>query len=199
VKKMIAFSITIILLAGIFGINSLRSQEGSDQDKMMQMMMKYGTPGELHKKLEAMVGNWNFITRWWAEAGAPPEESKGTSVNKWILGGRFVQEDITGDMMGQPFHGMGITGYDNYNQKYQYLWIDEMATCFMIADGTIDNSGKIITFEGTYDDYMTGQKDKEFKSIIKLIDNDTRIYQAYDHAPDGKEYLSFEVAYKRAK
>ncbi len=197
-KKLTIVLTAAVLFFGIIGVFSLRSQEEMSEDQMMEMMMKYGTPGDNHKKLDGMTGNWNFATKWWADQSAPAQETKGSCKAEWVLGGRFVQENVTGDMMGQPFHGMGFTGYDNFNQKYQMFWIDEMATCFMLADGQIDKDGKVITFEGTYDDYMTGQKDKRFKSEVRFVDTNTRVYRSYEFPADGEPYVSFEVTYKRA-
>jgi len=196
------FSIVVVaaaILGGVFGAVGLRSQESMTEDQMMQTMMKYATPGEFHKKLDGMIGSWNFTSKWWADPSAPSQESNGTCESSWILGGRFVQEKVTGDMMGQPFHGMALTGYDNFNQKYQMLWIDEMATCFLIADGQIDKSGKKITFEGKYQDYMTPNRDKRFKSEVELVDANTRIYRSYEYPTEGEPFVSFEVTYRRAE
>jgi len=198
-KKLTFALITATLVVGFAGSVILKAQDEMSEDQMMQMMMKYGTPGEGHKKLDGMTGSWTFTSKWWADPKAHPELSNGTCESNWILGGRFVQENVTGDMMGQPFHGMGLTGYDNYGEKYQMFWIDEMATCFMIADGTIDKGGKVITFTGSYDDYMTGKKDKPFKGQVEFVDSNTRIYRAFEFPSDGEPFVSFEVTYKRSE
>ena len=36
-------------------------------------------------------------------------------------------------------------GYDKLKEKYVNLWIDDMSTMVMIAEGTADSSGKVIT------------------------------------------------------
>jgi len=169
------------------------------EEEMMAAWAKYAQPGEPHKKLQAMAGSWNFTTRWWQDPSAAPTESKGTSEAQTILGGRFVQESVTGEMQGSPFHGIGITGYDNFKQKYVTMWMDEMSTTVMISYGTPDVSGKVITFEGTYDDLATGQKDKKFKSISRIVNDDKHIYESYEYGADGKEFKNFDVTYSRKK
>jgi hypothetical protein len=57
----------------------------------------------------------------------------------------------------------------------------------------------VFTFEGTYDDYMTGQKDKKSKSIIRFVDKDTHVLEMFDTTPDGQEYRSMELTYTRRK
>jgi hypothetical protein len=32
-----------------------------------------------------------------------------------ILGGRFLQQEFAGEMMGGTFLGIGLTGYDNHS------------------------------------------------------------------------------------
>ena len=47
---------------------------------------------------------------------------------KMLLDGRFLQQEFTGEMMGQPFSGVGINAYDNLRKRYVTTWIDTMGT-----------------------------------------------------------------------
>jgi len=50
-----------------------------------------------------MTGSWEFETKMWMEGpGAPPALSKGTAEMKMIMGGRFLRQDLKGEMMGMP-------------------------------------------------------------------------------------------------
>ena len=173
-------------------------QKQSSQDEMMAMYMKYATPGEQHKALEPLVGSWDCVTRMWMDPKAPPTESKGTSETKWILGGRFVQEDVSGDMNGMPFHGMGISGYDLYKQKYNWIWMYEMSTMIMYSEGTADSSKKVITYAGTYNDYASGQT-KTYIAVLNIIDSNKHTFEMGDQGPDGKLSKNFEITYTRKK
>jgi len=44
-----------------------------------------------------VVGTWGAKITTWMSPGAPPQESTGTSENKWVLGGRFVQQSHEGN------------------------------------------------------------------------------------------------------
>lgn len=167
------------------------------QDEMMAVYMKYATPGPNHKLLEPLIGSWNVTTKFKMGPDAPMDSSTGTSECKWILGGRFVSEEVTGDMGGMPFHGLGLTGYDNYKQKFFNIWMDEMSTTYMISTGAVDSSGKIFTLTGTYEDYLTGGNVKLFKMVTRIINPDKHVNEMYDTAPDGKEYKTFEATYTR--
>jgi hypothetical protein len=92
-------------------------QEGKmDTQAMMELYQKLGTPGLQHRLLAGMAGTWTTKTNACMGPGKPPVESAGTSEQKMIFGGRFLQQEFTGEMMGGTFNGTGVTGYDNYSQ-----------------------------------------------------------------------------------
>src|SRR5688572_163038 len=59
---------------------------------MMEAMVKAATPGEAHKKLDGMVGTWNTEIKMWMMPGSDPMTSSGTAENRWVLGGRYVEQ-----------------------------------------------------------------------------------------------------------
>ena len=197
-KKLLPFVIAAALVAsGVWVIAQEGEEMSPEQQQMMELMMKYGTPGEGHKLLEPFVGDWSVTNKWWASPDAPVDESEATSTVQWILDGRYMMEKYNGRMGEIPFEGMGIVGYDNYAKKYNSLWIDSYSTMFFLQTGTANDDGTIITLEGTWDDFYTGQKDKKSKTIIRLFDEDTRVSEMYDYTADGKEYMSMEITYTR--
>ena len=124
---------------------------------MMEAWQKFATPAEAHKALQGMVGTWDAEVTSWMEPGQPPVKSKGTSENRMALGGRWVESRFTSEMMGQPFEGIGYTGYDNQKKKYMGTWMDNMSTAVMVTEGTMDAAGKVMTSTSTMDDFMTGK------------------------------------------
>lgn len=172
-------------------------------DAAMQEMMKKaieaGTPGEEHARLKAMEGKWNASSKMWMTPGDKPQESKGTSVFTMIMGGRFLKQDFTGDMGGQPFQGLGYLGYDNLKKEYTSTWMDTMTTGLMVSHGQFDPKAKVLRDEGTYACPMTGQKDRWFRSEWTLPEGDTSTFTMYSKDGSGKEFKSMEIVYKRAK
>ncbi|HUU82717.1 MAG TPA: DUF1579 family protein [Phycisphaerae bacterium] len=174
------------------------TDEQVEMDPQMVAWMKYAMPGEHHEYLKPMMGNWNLAIRYRMTAEAEWQEDKATAVFRWILGGRFMMQEVTGEeFMGQRFEGLGIIGYDNYAKKYTCTWQDTMMTMTMITTGTCDSSGKEFTFSGEYDDVVTG-KTKKGKSVIRIINENKLVWEGYDTTEDGTEYQSMEIAYTRA-
>ncbi|MBX7158040.1 MAG: DUF1579 domain-containing protein [Verrucomicrobiae bacterium] len=152
----------------------------SKMEEMMKKAEEMGKPGEGHQVLEPLIGDWEVEAKCWMNPGEAPQISKGSAKAMWIMGGRFVQEDFDGEMMGKPFHGMSLAGYDNMNQKYQSVWIDDMSTAIFTSEGTAGEEGKVLTFTSTMDCPMTGEKDLPVKQVIRIISNDKHTFEMYD-------------------
>ena len=170
-------------------------EEGKmDMREMMEVYKKLATPGAPHKLLAKMAGSWRAVTRVWMEPGQAPMESKGVSEQKMILGGRFLYQEFTGDMMGSEFNGVGFTGYDNHTKKYVSTWMDSMGTAVMYFEGKADADGNI-TQKSTYDDPIRGPM--AWRSVTKLVGDDTIKFEMYSKAKRGKEEKMMEIIYTR--
>ncbi len=163
------------------------------KQEMMQKWQEYSTPGEGHKALEPLVGNWDYVVTWWETPASDPQKSSGTSEHKWILGGRFVEETVRGTMMGQVFEGLGLIGYDNAKDTYNEIWMDNMGTGIMSGTGTYDSTGKKIVFTGTLSCPMEDQKEKPYRSVITMASPNQYTYEMYTTGPDNKEFRTMEI------
>ena len=190
---------TILMIAGVCWAAEAPKMT-PEQQAAMDKAMKLGSPSDAHVALQPMVGNWTAKVRYWMKPGDKAQESTGTSVQTSILGGRFIKQDYKGTMMnGQPFEGMGITGYDNIKGEYQTLWIDNMMTGFMLGTGAFDAPSKTIKTAGTFSCPMTGEKNMWYRSEWKVEDNDHQTYSSYGKTPDGKEFKNMVITYTRVK
>jgi len=166
------------------------------QEEMMKAWMAAATPGEAHKKLEPFAGSFTVKTKMWMDPSKPPEETAGTSENKWVLGGRFIEQRVEGTAMGQPFSGIGYTGYDNYKKHFVGTWMDSMGTMVMVSTGHADAGGKVFTFTGKMDDVVAG-KTVSVREVTRVIDNDHNVFEMYGPDKTGKEFKTMEIAYTR--
>jgi hypothetical protein len=165
---------------------------------MMDMMMKAGMPGDAHKKLDSMAGNWDTKATFWMMPGMDPMTSMGTSMNQWVMGGRYMEQRYKGDMDGMPFEGVGYTGYDNVKKQYWGTWMDNMSTGVMTSTGSISADGKTWEFTATMSDPMTG-KDSTAKEKVTVVDADHHTLEMWVPGPDGKMFKNMEINYSRKK
>ena len=189
-----------LLAAGSFQAADRMSQvAGMEMDPAMQEAMKRGAPGAHHQALEPFVGRFTTSSRMWMKPGEPPLQSTGSAEHTWVLGGRFLQMDVRGDLGGQLFEGLGYLGYDNIRGEYTAVWLDNVSTGITRASGEFDPVTKRYSERGTFSCPMTGEKDRRFRGEWKVIDNDTLSYTKYNPGPDGKEVKGMEISYKREK
>src|SRR5438105_2533167 len=174
-----------------------QKEMSAEEKAAMEAMMKAGKPGAEHKKLASMVGTWNTTVKMFPQPGAPAQESTGISENKWVLGGRWVQQQFSGTFMGMPFSGIGYTGYDNIKKQYVGTWMDNMSTAVMVSMGT-PTGDKTYEFNAMVDDPMTG-KPMPMKETFTVADENHHMMEMWGPAPDGKMYKMMEISYSRKK
>lgn len=163
----------------------------------MEAMMKAMMPGEPHKKLEPMIGTFETKISMWMAPGTDPMTSGGTSENKWVMGGRYVEQRFTGTFNGMPFEGLGYTGYDNVKRQYWGTWMDNMSTGVMVSTGSTED-GKTWSFTSSMPDPMTGKETKVDEKIV-VTDADHHSMEMWMEGPDGKMFKSMDMRYARKK
>jgi uncharacterized protein DUF1579 len=166
-----------------------------DMNAMMDTYQKLSTPGEPHKQLASLAGTWTTKTKEWMDPSKPPTESTGTCEEEMLLDGRFLQQDCTGEMMGQPFAGIGVIGYDNFTKKYTTTWMSSMGTGIFSMNGTASADGKTITLHGSHPDPFEGVM--KHRAIWKFVDANTQTFEMYGGHGHDKEKKMMEITYTR--
>lgn len=170
-----------------------------DMQEMMKKWMAAATPGEGHKYLDQFVGKWDVVVRAWMEQGKPPQESKGMCESKWMLDGRFIYGEMSGQLMGMPFKSVDITGYDNYKKQYVLSHMDNMSTALYTGEGKLDSSKQVLTWFGKMDDVTMDERDKLVKYVIRFFGKDKYVFEAYDEVGGPNEFKALEIVYTRSK
>ncbi len=173
-----------------------KKQEGKmDMQATMEIYSKLGTPGAQHRELAKMAGSWTTKSKGWMEPDKPPMESAGFCEQKMILNGRYLQQEYTGEMMGNTFDGINLIGYDNHTKKYVSTWIDSMSTGIYYFEGTASADGKTITQECAYNDPVRGPS--VWRSVTRIVDDNTLRYEMYITSKGGKEEKMMEMTVAR--
>ena len=167
------------------------------QDEMMKAMMAAGAPGPHHAFFKGMVGKWKTSNKMFM--GPEPTITEGTAEFELIMDGRFLKQTYTSTLMGMPFVGNGLMGYDNMAKKHVGFWIDNMGTSMYTSAGdTCDAEHKHMTATMSYLDPMTGEPAKT-KEVFKIVDANTFILSMSRVQPDGSEQPEMEITYTRAQ
>ena len=171
-------------------------QGGMDPEAMMQQYLEMSKPDEHHAKMAAMAGKWNQTIKHWMDPSAPPEISQGTYIIKPIMGGRYMEESATSEMMGMPFEGKAISGYDKVAKKYFSVWIDNFGTGVMMMTGDYNSKGQLV-LEGEFSDPMSPSGTSWMREVLTSQGADRSMMEMYGKM-DGEIVKMMEITGTRA-
>jgi len=159
---------------------------------------KFTEPGEKHKKLEPYLGRWDVES---SIPMGPGNEMKSsmTAEISWQIAGRFLKLETKGTLMGLPYQGFGLLGYDNFKQAFVSTWIDNMNTYKLDAQGNLAQDGTTLITYGTLDEYLTGENDKPVKYVYRWKDADHFAFEVHDLAIGETNTCVVTMNYTRAK
>ncbi len=174
-------------------------QMSEEQKAAMVAWTKAMTPGKEHQDMASRVGTWQGKVSMWEAPGAAPQISPGKVERTMGLGGRVMLDHWTGTMMGMPFEGLGMTGFDNASGKWWSTWSDNFSTGVMTGSGSCAvEHAKGCSFVSSASDPMTG-KAKATRSTVRWPSADEEVMEMFDSGPDGKEWKSMEIVLRRSK
>jgi hypothetical protein len=141
-------------------------------------------PTDEHKVLAQDVGKWKTEMEMLVP-GQDPLKSEGSEVGEAVCNGLFVQSVYTGEIMGMPFEGRSVMGYDTFKNKYTGTWVDNFGTSQYPMEGSYDADKKTMTVIMTGPNPMTGEEMK-MKTVTTYLDENTKTFEMYGPDPTGQ-------------
>ena len=173
------------------------AQMSPEMQEMMAAFEKAGTPGEPHEQLAAMAGDFKATVKMWMGPGEPMV-SEADVHREMTLDGRVLTERYMGNMMGRPFTGHGMTGYDNARGKYWSTWNDNMSTGLMVSWGAYDPAQKAIVFEGEVSNPMQPGSTMKNRGIARHHADGSETFEMWEpHGPGREMVKTMEITLVR--
>lgn len=169
---------------------------GQDMEQMMQMYIEMSKPDEHHAKLAQHAGKWKQTIKHFMDPSAPPEVTTGTYTITPIMGGRFFDERADSTMMGLPFEGRAISGYDKVAGHYFSVWLDNFGTGVLMMTGDYNSKGQLV-LEGEYSDPMSPSGKSWMREVLTSQGNDRSMMEMYGKM-DGQVVKMMEISAVRA-
>lgn len=162
----------------------------------------HSTPQKEHQWLEQLVGDW-IIT---SEGPGPDGETQSVEWTESVrsLHGIWVVAEGGGEMPDGSVGTMIMTlGYDPARQRYVGTWIGSMMTHLWVYEGTLDDTGKVLTLDTEGPDFATegktGGKLARYRDIITIEDADNRVLSAEMLAEHGSWNPIMSARYRRKR
>ncbi len=179
----------LLLLTVLAAITFQADAQMSEEEQ--KAMMEYGEVGPMQKMLAKNTGEWKEEITFWMEPGGEAMKNEATVKTEMILDGHFEKGTHTGNMMGMPFEGISITGFDNARKVFVNTWMDNFSSGLMNSEGKWDDKTKSIEFKGMTTEPVT-KKLVPFRQVLYIVDENTKRMEMY-MPHKGKEYKSMEI------
>ena len=184
------------VVAGLLAVAPAAAQEQPSHEEMMAAWADAMMVGPEHEALTARAGTWTATTTYPVEPGSEEMQSEqGTVERTATLDGRVLEERMDSSMMGQPYAGIGRTGYDNVTDRYWTTWNDTMSTGLMVMYGDYDEATSTYTYEGTTTDPLMGEVPMRIEHTVEGPDRETMLL--FMEMPGQGMSEMMEVVYER--
>ena len=190
-RRHCAMALLICVGAGIWLASARNEVEGQDKKP------EPPKAGPEHEILKRLAGEWECDFEAIMEPGKPAVKSKG-SMTGHMIGGFWVTVTMKGEVMGMPYHGQGVFGYDSRKKKkYIGTWSDSMSDFLWQYEGKADGDKLIFDSEGP----SPTDPDKliKFRDTWELKRKDQIVLTGEMEGPDGKLFAGMKSVCTRKK
>lgn len=178
--KHLALVLSVTLASTLTGFAAGALQEG--------MAPK---PTEQHEWMKRYLGTWE------ATVTVMGSESPATCIVRSLHGGLWNISEFEGSMMGAPFTGTELLGYDPEKKTFITVWVDSTSATFSTMEGHYDAEADKLVMKGESIG-MDGQP-AVMTNVTEFPTKDTMVYTMNVPGPDGVEFPMMTIDYKRKK
>lgn len=173
------------------------AQPQQSMEEMTRMAQQMAAPGEQHKLLGRLVGEWKQTGKF-IMPGQSPIEFSGKTSNRMILGDRFLQLDGTFVAANPALKGESMTvyGFDKRVGKYTAWGIDTWGTYSVAATGDYDAATRTWTLSG---ENAEGGMTVPFKFILKQPDDTHYTLELHMQYPGMGWQKQMETVHEKVK
>ena len=156
-----------------------KQKQPNDFNELIKKWRLIQKPGENHYLFKQMIGEWDV--RLVFHGGGNIWESKCKARNELIHGGRFLIENIvgeiyapddSGEMRTEAYSSTKIIGYDNYKKAYCGSFVENQNSYMLnfIGRKPLRGQSNKIEFFGLSDEPMLEINDTTMKYTLELTD-----------------------------
>lgn len=186
--KLTATIVTVALVALSFGAFALQDHEEFTPAK----------PAAGHDWLKQLVGEWDVASEMTMGQGMEPMRYESRESVRSI-GGLWTVAELTGSIQGVSMTALMTLGYDEDEKTYIGTWIDSMQTHLWLYEGTLDETGKVLTLEAEGPSFTDPSKTALYRDAIEIVSADHKVLTSSVQNADGSWMPFMKVDYKRKR
>lgn len=157
---------------------------------------QYMAPSEVHALLATYTGDFTMEISMYTGNGKAPSLVIVESENAMLLGGRFLEMNQHGTMMGMDYQAIMTMGYNNTDRQFAFTTLTNMGTGILSLYGDWDANTKTATLYG----HMINPVSKEkiiVRQTIAFTDANTILIESYDQEGEQPEIKTLQYKLMR--
>lgn len=172
------------------------------QDADMPAAARLAMPGEEHRWLEPLVGEWAVEMLVYPGPDAEPIISNDvTATRGWTLGGRYLREELRGTVFGNPSARDGVLGYNRLDGRFEWVTVDTFEPGQMIYLGRGEATPEGFSLYGESTEAGMGPeptgRSRDLRFEFEIVSDDYNVQRIYARFPGESEYLFVEQRFSR--
>jgi hypothetical protein len=156
-------------------------------------------PTKEHEFLKQFIGTWE--TEGEANVAPAPDQPKlkcTGSMKGRMLGGYWLVSESKMSMMGADVEAVQTIGYDPEKKKYVGSWVDSMFNYQWQYDGSVDETGKILTLNAEGPSFLEPGKIGKFRDVYEFKSKDHIVTKSEMQNAEG-EWVTFMTGSAKRK
>lgn len=166
-------------------IASLASSMFSVAHVHAQEMPELPKPQKEHEWLAQLAGEWTTESEMTMGPGGGSMKAAGTESTR-LLGGFWSIAEYKGEVLGMSTHGVMTLGYDPEKKVYIGHWIDSLTSHRWLYEGTLDESGKLLTLTTHGPCPMSPSGEADFRETVELKSADHKVFTSSVELEEGQ-------------
>ena len=146
-------------------------------------------PDAAHRVLDPLAGEWHVTVEM---PGRAEPIGEGEARLAWVHGGLFLRWDVALELDGRPLELTGYLGHDRARDRYQALWLSDLASGMTLLEGRGDLDGRGLVLGGVSAE-AAGQ------SRLRLTDPDTLVVESFGFDAEERAVLLRRTTYRRVR
>lgn len=164
-------------------------------------------PAANNRKLEPLIGKWNVQFTFRESEKATPVVSRDiTCTRRWLSNTLYMLDETQGTLNAKPYYRAGILGYNNLDQQYEWITVDNVGPGLMIYhdySGATDDASNVINLHGRFTEAGFGKEligaQRKIRNVFRIESNDRHVIELWITRPASKEFREVEMVFTRQK
>lgn len=164
--------------------------------------VRLALPGEQHRWLEALVGQWDVDMKVWIDPTQAPLRSTALRAERrWALGGRYLIEELEGRFEGNAASRLATLSYNYLDDRWELSTVDTFEPGQMWYASRRRGSAQRFEVHGESTEAgmgpePTGRK-RSLRFEFEILGPDRNVQRIYSRYPGGAEQLFVEQVFTR--